>query len=63
MIYKGPGFLAIYDLAPPPPPDPIPPNQSVSWSGGSLRKRDNLLTEEGEREEFNHTTARKPGSQ
>jgi hypothetical protein len=48
MIYRGPSFLASYNLAPPPPP-PIPVNK-VDWRHTvRSRKKDNLLTGEGRR--------------
>ncbi len=55
MFYRGPGFLAvIYDLAPPPPP--LPFSKLDRRHTERLRKRDNLLTWEGE-EKPNQTKA------
>jgi hypothetical protein len=61
MIYRRPGFL-VYDLAPSPPLPPSPVSNLERRHTRRLRKRDNLLTEEGrEGEEPNHTIARLSG--
>jgi hypothetical protein len=48
MIYRGPGFLAdaTYDLAPC-PPQPSPVSKLDRRHTGRLKKKDNLLSEEG----------------
>jgi hypothetical protein len=56
MIYLGPGFLAVYDLAPRSPPAPfLQLNRPATF-----KKRKNLLTKMGEEagKEPNHTTHR-----
>jgi hypothetical protein len=48
MIYRGPGFLAVYDLDPPPSPHPPSPVSKLDRRHtGRLRKRENFLTGEG----------------
>ncbi len=47
MIYRGPGFLTVYDLAPPPSSLPSPVSKLDRRHTGRLRKRENFLTEEG----------------
>jgi hypothetical protein len=55
-------FSLSYDLAPPTPLPPYSDSKLDRRHKGRLRKRDNMLTGEGEGvgEEPNHTTARKP---
>jgi hypothetical protein len=64
MIYRGPGILASYNLAPPPSPLPVPRQQVYSFSPSScvspVELTDGRGGEEVE-EEPNPTTARKPG--
>ncbi len=43
-------FSPSYDLAPPPPPPLRPAISKLDWPHtGRLRKKDNLMTEEGEK--------------
>jgi hypothetical protein len=65
MMYRGPGFLAVYDSAPRPHPPPSC-QQVVSLSQSSCVSPVELNNggEEGKGrvdEEPNHTTAKKPG--
>jgi hypothetical protein len=59
MVYRGSGFLSVvWDFAlRPPPSSPFPVSKLGRRHTGRLRKRDNLLTGEGE----NYTTLSKPG--
>jgi hypothetical protein len=57
MIYRELGFLAVVLFG---SSSPSPVSKLDRRLRGRLRKRDNLLTGEGE-EEPNHKTARKPG--
>jgi hypothetical protein len=63
MIYKGPGFLAVarFGSSPLPPPPPSSQSSVSKRHTGRLRKRVNLLMEEGVGKEPDHTTPRKPG--
>ncbi len=48
MIYRWPAFSRSCDLAPRPPPPPSLPSVKFDWrQTGRLRKRDNMLTENG----------------
>ncbi len=63
IIIEDHAFSPLYDLAPPPPQVPLSPVSKLDRRYTvRLRKRNNLLTREGEGvgEEPNHTTARKP---
>jgi hypothetical protein len=67
MIYREPGFLAVsYGLAPPPSSPAIAPWKSPLATDGKTEKEillaDGRRKDEGEGEEPNHTTARKPGA-
>jgi hypothetical protein len=44
MIYREPGFLASYDLTPPPPLPPSQVSKAYRRHTGKLTKRDKLLT-------------------
>ncbi len=60
MIYRRPGILASYDLAPPPPPPPSPVSKFSLFRSLPLYRRKSLLTKEGGGgKEPNDTTARK----
>jgi hypothetical protein len=64
MIFREPGFLEVvqYDLAPRPPPSPLPSANSLSFSVFCLSPGRERETAWGEVcEEPNHTTARKTG--
>ncbi len=54
MIYRGPDFLAVYDLATPPPPPKLSRRLSLSLSSVCRGPRSGLLTGEGVGEEPNH---------
>jgi hypothetical protein len=47
MIYRRPGILASYDLAPPPPPPPFPVSKFSLILSLHLCRRKSLLTKEG----------------
>ncbi len=63
-MYRGPGLLAVVWFGSSPSPPPSPVSKLDRRHTGRLRKKDNLLTEEGgggAGEGPNHTTAWKPG--
>jgi hypothetical protein len=49
LFIEGKAFSPSYDLAPPPPPPPRPVSMLEWPHTGRLRKKDNLMTGEGEK--------------